>query len=101
MSVSSVASAAAASWAAGLDEVAQRLAAHFSRSEPRHRAVTYLQGLLSPVERKNGWQLAEQAGDESPYGALVHKSRQGQSRTLYWFLTEHAGSSACRVGSCD
>src|SRR6185436_16085040 len=24
-------------------------------------------GLLSPVERKNGWQLAEQAGDETPY----------------------------------
>ena len=23
---------------------------------------------LSPVERKNGWQLAEQAGDATPYG---------------------------------
>jgi SRSO17 transposase len=28
----------------------------------------YLRGLLSPVERKNGWQLAEQAGDTKPYG---------------------------------
>ena len=28
----------------------------------------YLRGLLSPVERKNGWQLAEQAGDATPYG---------------------------------
>jgi SRSO17 transposase len=55
-------------WAAGLDEVAQRVGTRFPRSEPRQRAVTYLQGLLSPVERKNGWQLAEQAGDESPYG---------------------------------
>jgi SRSO17 transposase len=27
----------------------------------------YLRGLLSPVERKNGWQLAEQAGQETPY----------------------------------
>ena len=52
----------------GLEEVAQRLGAHFPRSEPRRRALAYLQGLLSPVERKNGWQLAEQAGDESPYG---------------------------------
>ena len=26
-----------------------------------------MQGLLSPVERKNGWQLAEEAGDETPY----------------------------------
>jgi SRSO17 transposase len=55
-------------WAAGLDEVAQRLALRFPRTEPRQRAVAYLQGLLSPVERKNSWQLAEQAGDESPYG---------------------------------
>ena len=29
---------------------------------------TTLRGLLSPVERKNGWQLAEQAGDATPYG---------------------------------
>ena len=28
----------------------------------------YLRGLLSPVERKNGWQLAERAGDATPYG---------------------------------
>jgi SRSO17 transposase len=55
-------------WAAGLEEMAQRIGTRFSRSEPRQRAVAYLQGLLSPVERKNGWQLAEQAGDESPYG---------------------------------
>ena len=27
-----------------------------------------LKGLLSPVERKNGWQLAEHAGDATPYG---------------------------------
>jgi SRSO17 transposase len=58
----------ATQWTAGLEEVAQRLATRFPRSEPRRRAVAYLQGLLSPAERKNGWQLAEQAGDESPYG---------------------------------
>ncbi len=27
----------------------------------------YLKGLLSPVERKNGWQLAEQVGNTTPY----------------------------------
>src|SRR5918994_6284237 len=32
------------------------------------RAVAYLRGLLSDAERKNGWQLAEKAGDETPYG---------------------------------
>ena len=30
--------------------------------------VEYLKGLLSPVERKNGWQLAEQVGNTTPYG---------------------------------
>jgi SRSO17 transposase len=55
-------------WAAGWEEVAQRIGVRFTRSEARRRAVAYLQGLLSPVERKNGWQLAEQAGDASPYG---------------------------------
>src|SRR5258706_14682087 len=28
----------------------------------------YVDGLLSPVERKNGWQLAEHAGEARPYG---------------------------------
>jgi SRSO17 transposase len=28
---------------------------------------TYLQGLLSPVERKNTWQLAEAVGESTPY----------------------------------
>jgi hypothetical protein len=30
----------------------------------------YLRGLLSPVERQNGWQLAEVIGDATPYGGL-------------------------------
>lgn len=57
----------AQSWAQELDEITELIGNRFSRSEIRERAVTYLRGLLSPVERKNGWQLAEQAGDETPY----------------------------------
>jgi SRSO17 transposase len=53
---------------AAFEDLAQRLAPRFPRAEPRQRALTYLTGLLSTVERKNGWQLAEQAGDRSPYG---------------------------------
>lgn len=34
----------------------------------RHGAArAYLVGLLAPVERKNGWQLAEAAGDAQPH----------------------------------
>jgi SRSO17 transposase len=29
-------------------------------------ANAYLRGLLSPVQRKNGWQLAEAVGDPTP-----------------------------------
>jgi SRSO17 transposase len=56
----------AAGWAKGLDELAVRLAPRFGRAEPRRRALAYLHGLLAPVEHKNGWQLAEAAGDRTP-----------------------------------
>jgi len=57
-----------AAWAAGLEALHARIANHFARTEPRQRVLAYLQGLLSSVERKNGWQLAEQAGDPTPDG---------------------------------
>jgi SRSO17 transposase len=55
------------SWAEQLAEVAERIGPRFLRSEPRQHALVYLQGLLSSVERKNSWQLAEQAGEPGPY----------------------------------
>ena len=57
-----------ARWAEGIDRVHECIAGRFRRPEPRRRSLDYLKGLLSPVERKNGWQLAEQAGDATPYG---------------------------------
>src|SRR3982750_5024344 len=39
----------------------------FGRAEPRGQAGRYLEGLLAPVERKNGWQLAEAIGDARPW----------------------------------
>jgi SRSO17 transposase len=60
--------AAVQDWATELDTVGERLGRYFSRAEPRRRAVEYLRGLLSDVERKNGWQLAERLGDPTPYG---------------------------------
>src|ERR1700749_647172 len=55
-------------WAQGLAAVAERIRGRFPRSEPRQRATAYLRGLLSPVERKNSWQLAEELGERKPYG---------------------------------
>jgi SRSO17 transposase len=57
-----------ASWSAGWDEVQERIGQRFARSEQRQRVRRYVDGLLSPVERKNGWQLAEHAGEARPYG---------------------------------
>jgi SRSO17 transposase len=51
--------------------VAARIGPRFARADARRRAQMYLRGLLSPVERKNGWQLAEAVGDRTPY-ALQH-----------------------------
>src|SRR5215208_4562776 len=55
-------------WAAGLEEVHARIAGRFARAEPRARALAYLRGLLGQLERKNGWTLAEAAGEVSPDG---------------------------------
>ena len=57
-----------ARWAEGIERVHECIAGRFRRPEPRRRVLDYLRGLLSPVERKNGWQLAERAGDATPDG---------------------------------
>jgi SRSO17 transposase len=55
-------------WAAGLEALHARIAGRFARAEPRWRALAYLRGLLGNVTRKNGWQLAEHAGEATPDG---------------------------------
>jgi SRSO17 transposase len=55
-------------WAAGLEALHARIAGRFARAEPRRRALAYLRGLLGNVARKNGWQLAEHAGERTPDG---------------------------------
>jgi len=55
-------------WATGLTLLHQRIAPRFKRAEPRKRVLAYLKGLISPLQRKNGWQLAEQASEATPDG---------------------------------
>ena len=54
--------------AAELDAVHDRIAGRFARAEPRARVREYLSGLVAGLERKNGWTLAERAGEVSPDG---------------------------------
>lgn len=64
-----------AAWSAELAALMGRLGPRFGRAEPRRRAAAYVKGLLAPVERKNGWQLAEAAGDRTPDGVQEFLSR--------------------------
>ena len=42
-------------WRLELSALHARLGELFGRAEPRRQAGLYLEGLLSAVERKNGW----------------------------------------------
>jgi SRSO17 transposase len=78
-------------------DIAGRLAPHFARSESRQRAMVYLRGLLSSVERKNSWQLAEVSGEATPYGFPYLLGRadweaDGVREELRHYLVQHLGS---------
>lgn len=53
-------------WSSGLAELHERFVHRFNRLEPRESSLTYMQGLIAPLERKNGWTLAEEAGHAAP-----------------------------------
>lgn len=46
-----------------LAQVQEHIGPHFRRAEARARAGRFVRALLAPVERKNGWQLAEAMGE--------------------------------------
>lgn len=60
-------------WMDELEVLHVRIARRFARSEPRRRVLSYLKGLTGALERKNGWQLAEAAGE---------RTRDGMQRLL-------------------
>jgi SRSO17 transposase len=85
-------------WAEQFDALVERIGPYFARSEARARARDYLVGLLSPVERKNGWQLAEQVGNQTPYGIqnLLGRAQWDADALrdeLIAYVVEHLGHS--------
>src|SRR3954464_9824408 len=91
--------AAAMRWAEGLEALHARVRRRFARAEPRRRALAYLRGLLSPVERKNGWQLAELAGEPTPDGmqhllARADWDADAVRDDLRAYVVEHLGDPA-------
>src|SRR5450631_442098 len=57
-----------AAWSERFSEMFAEVAGEFENAGSRKRARAYVLGLLSHTERKNGWTLAEFAGDVSPDG---------------------------------
>jgi SRSO17 transposase len=55
-------------WGKELEHLHDRIAPRFARREPRFRVLAYLKGIISAIERKNGWQLAEHAREARPDG---------------------------------
>ncbi|MEW2477513.1 IS701 family transposase [Micromonospora gifhornensis] len=61
-----------------MDEAVTRVAGRFVRAEPRRSAGQFVEGLLSSVERKTCWSLAERAGHDDP------QAMQRLLRTAVW-----------------
>jgi len=55
-------------WQLGWTPCTSAPRASLVRAEPRRRVLAYLRGLLGNLGRKNGWQLAEHAGERTPDG---------------------------------
>ncbi len=49
------------------DELLERIRDSFATRKGWNTARKYIHGLMSGAERKNGWQLSEQLGEETPY----------------------------------
>lgn len=53
-------------WDAEFAELCAQMDPLFYRPESRGHAHQYLRGLLAPLQRKNGWTIAEHAGEKEP-----------------------------------
>ena len=53
-------------WSEDFEAFHTRFAHLFSRSEPREQSAKYMRGLMAKIQRKNGWQIAEEIGDNTP-----------------------------------
>jgi SRSO17 transposase len=87
-----------AAWIPGLDDLFALVAGRFFRVEPRLRARSYVRGLLAPLASKNGWTLAEAAGDATPDGMqrLLNRATwddDGVRDDLRSYVVRHLGSA--------
>ena len=84
---------------AAFEALCARIAPQFYREEVRHRARSYLGGLLGPVARRNAWHLAEHLGELTPDGVqrLFNQARWDAAAVrddLQRYVVEHLGDPA-------
>src|SRR6266700_199498 len=72
------------------EEFVARFTPRFMRSESRACFVAVLRALLSPIVRKNGWQIAEDIGDKTPHGVQEFFNRHLGSRMMYVMISSLA-----------
>ncbi|MDP9840994.1 IS701 family transposase [Streptosporangium lutulentum] len=82
---------------AGLDDAFAQVAGRFRRREVRLRARACIQGLLSGLERKTSWSLAEYAGEKTPDGmqrlfTTAKWDVDGVRDDIRDYLIEHLGA---------
>ncbi len=83
-----------------------RLRPCFARVQPFGQARKYMTGLMSDLPRKNGWTIAEHAGDRTPdrtqrllnHAVWDHDQAQGVIRR---FVIEQLEGQPLRVGALD
>jgi SRSO17 transposase len=80
------------------DALHARIAPRFHRPEVRTRARRYLDGLLAPIGRKNGWHLAEALGERTPDGVqrLLNAARWDADAVrddLREYIVTHLGAA--------
>jgi SRSO17 transposase len=79
-----------------LKEISERIGLRFRRAEARTRVGRYLQGLLERVERRNGWQMAEELGEANAHGVqrLLEEADWDEEAVrddLRGYVIEHLG----------
>jgi SRSO17 transposase len=85
-------------WAGRLDALGELIGPRFFRPEPRGRALAYVKGLLSPLATRNGWTVAQAAGERSPTGMqrLLNEAvwdEGGVREDLRGYVVAHLGAA--------
>ncbi|WP_346657913.1 transposase [Streptomyces sp. 135] len=90
-------------WAGELEAVHGRFVHRFIRSEPRESALAYMRGLIAPLQRENGWTLAEEAGHAGP-DRRIHRMLnriEWDADEVLEGVVEAVARGLCRSDACQ